>query len=103
MSRIEENENLTKWIQTFEGKQQPYQDSHIMNLNLIVSLLADISKSLAVIADHQGENRLHGKWDTEFINDGFVGCPFCRTTHDIEGDFHLNDLHYCVNCGAKLD
>lgn len=47
--------------------------------------------------------QLHGKWDTEFINDGFVGCPFCRTTHDIEGDFHLNDLHYCVNCGAKLD
>lgn len=99
MSRIEENEYMCNSLWNF--RKGPYTHADIEFAQL--QLLEDISKSLAVIADCQAANRPHGKWDTEFINDGFVGCPFCRTTHDIDGDIHLNDLHYCVNCGAKLD
>jgi hypothetical protein len=51
MSRVEENKRVTNEILGESGKQANFNESLIMNANMIVSLLVDISRSLAVIAD----------------------------------------------------
>lgn len=40
-----------------------------------------------------------GKW-INYLEDGFVECPFCHSATNY-GD--ISELHYCFNCGAKLD
>ena len=47
----EENRKVTDEILGMSGKEADFKLSLIMNANMIVSLLIDISKSLAVIAD----------------------------------------------------
>ena len=51
MTREEENRKVTDEILGMSGKEADFKSSLIMNANLIVSLLVDISRSLAVIAD----------------------------------------------------
>lgn len=55
MSRVEENKRVTNEILGESGKQANFNESLIMNANMIVSLLIDISRSLAVIADNLEE------------------------------------------------
>lgn len=54
MTRIEDNENLIKWIHERSKEQLNYNEAIIMNANVICSILADISRSLAIIADSMG-------------------------------------------------
>lgn len=51
MTREEENRKVTDEILGMSGKEADFNTSLIMNANMLVSLLVDISKSLAVIAD----------------------------------------------------
>ena len=51
MTREEENRKVTDEILGMSGKQANFNESLIVNANMIVSLLIDISRSLAVIAD----------------------------------------------------
>lgn len=51
MTREEENRKVTDEILGMSGKEADFKLSLIMNANMIVSLLVDISRSLAVIAD----------------------------------------------------
>jgi hypothetical protein len=51
VTREEENRKVTDEILGMSGKEADFNTSLIMNANMIVSLLVDISKSLAVIAD----------------------------------------------------
>ena len=51
MTREEENRKVTDEILRMSGTETDFKQSLIMNANMIVSLLIDISKSLAVIAD----------------------------------------------------
>jgi hypothetical protein len=52
MTREEENRKVTDEILGMSGKEADFNTSLIMNANMIVSLLVDISRSLAVIADN---------------------------------------------------
>ena len=51
MTREEENRKVTDEILGMSGKETDFNTSLIMNANMLVSLLVDISRSLAVIAD----------------------------------------------------
>jgi hypothetical protein len=51
MTREEENRKVTDEILGMNGKEADFNASLIMNANMIVSLLIDISRSLAVISD----------------------------------------------------
>jgi hypothetical protein len=51
VTREEENRKVTDEILGMSGTETDFKQSLIMNANMIVSLLIDISKSLAVIAD----------------------------------------------------
>ena len=51
VTREEENRKVTDEILGMSGTEADFKLSLIMNANMIVSLLIDISKSLAVIAD----------------------------------------------------
>lgn len=51
MTREEENRKVTDEILGMSGTETDFKQSLIMNANMIVSLLIDISKSLAVVAD----------------------------------------------------
>jgi hypothetical protein len=51
VTREEENRKVTDEILRMSGKEADFKLSLIMNANMIVSLLVDISRSLAVIAD----------------------------------------------------
>jgi hypothetical protein len=51
VTREEENRKVTDEILGMSGKEADFNTSLIMNANMIVSLLVDISRSLAVIAD----------------------------------------------------
>lgn len=51
MTREEENRKVTDRILRMNGKEANFNASLLINANMIVSLLIDISKSLAVIAD----------------------------------------------------
>jgi hypothetical protein len=51
VTREEENRKVTDEILGMSGKEADFKSSLIMNANMIVSLLVDISRSLAVIAD----------------------------------------------------
>lgn len=51
MTREEENRKVTDEILRMSGTETDFKQSLIMNANMIVSLLIDISKSLAAIAD----------------------------------------------------
>ena len=51
MNRVEDNKEFLKWMDNFVGKTFDYQEAIIINMNVITSALADISKSLAIIAD----------------------------------------------------
>jgi hypothetical protein len=51
VTREEESRKVTDEILGMSGKEADFKSSLIMNANMIVSLLVDISKSLAVIAD----------------------------------------------------
>lgn len=51
MTREEENRKVTDEILGMSGKEADFNTSLVMNANMLVSLLVDISRSLAVIAD----------------------------------------------------
>ena len=51
------------------------------------------------LAAYMVERRV-GKW-INYLEDGFVGCPFCHCATNCDGD--ISKLHYCFNCGAKLE
>lgn len=51
MTREEENRKVTDEILGMSGKEADFKLSLIINANMIVSLLIDISKSCALIAD----------------------------------------------------
>jgi hypothetical protein len=51
VTREEENRKVTDEILGMSGKEADFNTSLIMNANMLVSLLVDISRSLAVIAD----------------------------------------------------
>lgn len=51
MLRVEENRKVTDEILGMSGKEADFKSSLIMNANMIVSLLVDISRSLAAISD----------------------------------------------------
>ena len=44
--------------------------------------------------------RKTGKW-INYLEDGFVECPFCGAATNCDGE--ISELHYCFNCGAKLE
>ena len=44
--------------------------------------------------------RKTGKW-INYLEDGFAECPFCHSATNCDGD--IAELHYCFNCGAKLE
>lgn len=44
--------------------------------------------------------RMAGKW-INYLEDGFVECPFCHCATNCDGD--ISELHYCFNCGDKLE
>ena len=44
--------------------------------------------------------RKTGKW-IDCTEDGFVECPFCHSATNCDGE--ISELHYCFNCGAKLE
>ena len=51
MTREEENRKVTDRILRMNGKEADFNSSLLINANMIVSLLIDISKSLALVAD----------------------------------------------------
>lgn len=57
MSRVEENEEalerLTKYVK--ENESGTYEELVVWNLSVMNGFLADISKSLAILADKAGE------------------------------------------------
>lgn len=55
MTREEENRKVTDRILRMNGKEADFNSSLLINANMIVSLLIDISRSLAVIADNLEE------------------------------------------------
>lgn len=57
MTRVEENRKVTDEILGMSGTEADFKSSLIMNTNMIVSLLIDISKSLAAIADDLSAKR----------------------------------------------
>jgi hypothetical protein len=61
MSRVNENQGLQEWLKS--GKERGnYEHMHVWELGRAVSILADISKSLAIIADHmEQEDNKNGK------------------------------------------
>lgn len=46
------------------------------------------------------EERPKGEW-IDYSNEGFVECPFCGSATNCEDN--KEELHYCWNCGAKLN
>ncbi len=59
MSRVEENRNLINELGTSveENQSGTYEQMTVFNIGVIASLLTDISKSLAVIADKAESKR----------------------------------------------
>ena len=55
---------------------------------------------LAADAIEKLTDRNVGKW-INYLEDGFVECPFCHSATNCDGD--IAELHYCFNCGAKLE
>jgi hypothetical protein len=55
MLRTEENRKVTNEILSESGIQATFNESLILNMNMAISLLIDISRSLAVIADNLEE------------------------------------------------
>lgn len=55
MSRIEENADMIKSLETMSGNYT-FEKSLIIMLSIIVREIADISKSLAVLADKESDN-----------------------------------------------
>jgi hypothetical protein len=61
MSRVKENQGLQEWL-TSEREHGDCKHLHVWEMGRVVSLLADISKSLAIIADHvEREDIKNGK------------------------------------------
>lgn len=44
--------------------------------------------------------RPQGEWIDHSENEGYVECPICGHLTNCEGN--IDELHYCWNCGAKL-
>jgi hypothetical protein len=51
MSRVEENRKLVEWVLSQAKNQDTHDQLIINNLGIIASVLLDISKSLAILAD----------------------------------------------------
>ncbi len=45
------------------------------------------------------KERSQGNW-IDYSEDGFVECPFCE--HATTCEDNIDELHYCWNCGAKM-
>ena len=57
MTRVEENEELQKWfLGQSEKRFVTYESATTSNLGVIASILMDISKSLAIIADKEKQD-----------------------------------------------
>lgn len=44
--------------------------------------------------------RPQGEW-IDYSEDGYLECPFCNHLTNCEGN--IDELHYCWNCGAKME
>lgn len=51
MSRVEGNRKLVEWVYTQAKNTDTHEQLIINNLGIIASVLVDISKSLAILAD----------------------------------------------------
>jgi len=58
-----------------------------------------ISDKLVELAN-QATERKAGKW-ISYIEDGYLECPFCGAATNCDGE--ISKLHYCFNCGAKME
>lgn len=52
-----------------------------------------------IIANGNPYEEKTGEW-LDYIEDGYVECPFCESATSCESDGE--DLHYCYSCGANL-
>lgn len=75
---------------------------HIQKANFMGLKEAESTLLLGEAADAIEEltDRNVGKW-INYLEDGFVECPFCKSATNCDGD--IAELHYCFNCGAKLE
>ncbi len=55
MTNLEDNKKLEEWVLSLGNKGGTYEQCLISNLNAINSILLNISRSLAVIADKLSE------------------------------------------------
>lgn len=51
MSRVKDNKTMAQWVLEQTGQSMTFQEGMINNMNILNSILLDISQSLAVIAD----------------------------------------------------
>lgn len=56
MSRLEDNNNFVKWANDYSGTETNFNNSVILNMNILTSAFIDISKSLAIIASKMEKN-----------------------------------------------
>ena len=56
---------------------------------------------LIALRKFKEEHERAGKWVDYSDTDSFIECPFCHKATTCEDN--IDELHYCWNCGAKLD
>lgn len=44
---------------------------------------------------------LKGIWK-DYIDEGYVECPFCKSATNCESKEEIDDIHFCFSCGAML-
>ncbi len=55
MTNLEDNKKLEEWVLELGNKEETYEQCIISNLNAMNSILLNISRSLAIIADKLSE------------------------------------------------
>lgn len=55
MTNLDDNKKLEEWVLALGNKEGTYEQCLILNLNAMNSILLNISKSLAIIADKLNE------------------------------------------------
>lgn len=71
---------------------------HIDKEELIKALQYDREQYQKGYKDGKPKN---GKWKN-FIDDGYVECPFCGHATTCECSEAMKDLHFCFYCGADM-
>lgn len=81
-------------------KEQLLDFIQMIPIDLGYREIEDVKQFVKEIPAADVVERKTGKW-INYLEDGFVECPFCKSATNCDGD--IAELHYCFNCGAKLE